>query len=378
MPRRPLAASLALAGCPGPADLPPPFPGDWRPPQGAWTYEGPDRLILAEDDGVYETGAYGVWDPGAGAWVAEGGAAHGDAVVGCAGPWLLVVNRMFADNLQFVEPAGGATVGQYSVGNGSNPAAVAFWGERAFVALYETAYLAVLRWDTGVELDRIDLSAWADADGLPEPSQIFVHGGLVWLTLQRLSRAAAWWEAEEPGVLLAIDPEALEVVREIPLGLANPTGRWSLEGDVARGAAVGGYFADATQQQILLDGGLLEVDLAAGAAAALPLSEGVAGANVYDAAIAGDRAWISADAGWGDEARYEAWSLSGAAPLDVLFTGYTPAWTWEDPADPGAGVWVARRNDYAVERRSWPDGALVERVDTALQPSSIERCGEGR
>ncbi|MFH1465714.1 MAG: hypothetical protein ABIO70_15110 [Pseudomonadota bacterium] len=376
--RRLAAGAMLLAGCPGPEPAAPAFPGDWLPPEGFWAYSGPERLIVAEDDGVYDAGAYGVYDPGAGAWVAEGGVAHGDALVACAGPWLVVINRMFGDNLQFVDPEDGATVGQYSVGNGANPAAVVFWGQRAFVSLYEADHLAVLRWDTGAQVGAVDLSPWADADGLPEASQLFVHGGLVWVTLQRLSREAAWWESHLEGVLLGIDPEALEVAVEIPLGVNNPTGRWSLVGDLARVAAVGGYFTDASQQQILLDGGLLEADLAAATARPLGLTEQVAGANVYDAVTDGVTAWLSADTGWGDEASYQAWSVDEPALLGTLFSGYTPAWAWEDEEVPADGVWVARRNEYALELRAWPGGELVSSVDTALQPSAIERCRPGR
>jgi hypothetical protein len=157
----------------------------------------------------------------------------------------------------------------------------------------------------------------------------------------------------------------------------NPTGRWSLEGDLARVAAVGGYFTDASQEEILLDGGLLEADLAAGVARPLALTETLAGANVYDAVVDGEWAWLSADTGWGDGSSYEAWSLAGPEHLGSLFRGYTPAWTWEDAADPAAGVWVARRNDYALELRAWPEGEVIAQVDTALQPSALERCGAG-
>ncbi len=369
---------LALVGCacPSPSDSGglPAFPGDWTPPAGFWGYEGPERVIVTETDSARETGAYSVLDPASGAWLAFGEAAHSDNAASCAGPWLLVINRYYGDNLQFVDPETGATVAQYSVGNGTNPQAAVFWGERVFVSLYQTDYLLVAEWDTGEELARVDLSPWTDSDGMAEASQLFVHDGLLWVTLQAWNQLEGWVLAGN-GTLLGVDPDSLEVVEEIELGLPNPSGRWNLDGATARIAAHGDYI-DA-DEALVLDGGLLEVDLAAGTAGAMALSEEEAQANIYDAVIHGDDAWLSAFSTYFDSS-YEAWSLSGPTRGESLFEGYTPAWSWEDPSEPSAGVWLARFGEGTVEHRSWPDGALIASHEAALFPAWLERCSPGR
>jgi hypothetical protein len=347
----------------------PAFPGDFVPPAGAWSYSGPERLIVVEVDNAYETGTYGVLDPGGGAWISEGQPSHSDASSACAGPWLLVVNQLYGDNLQFVDPETGATVGQYSVGNGNNPNGVVFWGERVFVSLYERDWLLVARWDTGEELDRIDLSPWADADGVPEASQLFLHDGLLWLTLQRLDRAD--WRPADEGMLLAFDPESLALVHELALGLPNPSGRWSVAGEIASVAANGAYLDG---EELVLDGGLVQVDLAAARVLDPPLLEAAVGSNINDGAVHGDQAWLALDDGWAEN-RYEAWSLAEPpGSQGQLFEGFTPTWAWEDATDPSAGIWLARKSEGTVERRSWPDGALEESHEAALFPSWLERC----
>ncbi len=370
-----LTLTLHGCACTTPQDTAgiPAFPGDWTPPTGFWTYDGPERVIVTETDTSRETGSYSVLDPQTGDWLALGEPAHSDNVAGCAGAWLLVINRYYGDNLQFVDPETGATVAQYSVGNGTNPQAAVFWGERVFVSLYQTDYLLVAQWDTGEEIGRVDLSPWTDDDGMAEASQLFVHDGLLWVTLQAWDQLRAWTLAGD-GTLLGVDPESMDVVEEIPLGLPNPSGRWNLDGDMARVAAHGAYLDG---DDLVLDGGLLEVDLASGTASTMELSEELAQANIYDAVIHGDDVWLSAFSSFYDSS-YEAWSLEGPTQGDTLFEGYTPAWTWEDPADPSAGVWLARFGEGTVEHRSWPDGALIDSHESALFPAWLERCGAGR
>jgi hypothetical protein len=360
--------SVGLGCEPEPYDSSPPdFPGDFEAPAGFWSYSGPERLVLFEADRAYEAGSYSVYDPVDERWIAQGEPSHSDASTACAGAWLLVVNQMFGDNLQFVDPDSGETVAQYSVGNGSNPNAVVFHGEQAFVSLYERDYLPVLRWDTGEELARVDLSPWADADGLPEASQLFVHGGLLWLTLQRLDRST--WTPADEGMLLGIDPESHAVVREIPLGLPNPAGRWSIEGDDASVAANGAYLE---AEDLVLDGGLVRVDLSEGVAEPSPLSEALVASNINDAIIRGEHAWLALDDGWAAN-RMVAWSLEGPTELDTLFEGFTPSWAWDDPVQPRS-VWLARQSEGRLEQRGWPDGALWSSVETALFPAWVERC----
>jgi DNA-binding beta-propeller fold protein YncE len=119
---------------------------------------------------------------------------HSDAVVRIQGERAFVVNRFLGDNLQVLDPTRGfATVLQCSTGPGSNPHDVAVAGpHKAYVTRYDERELWIVDPDgpscAGFRLGAIDLSPWADADGLPEMDQMALVGDRLFVTLERLDR----------------------------------------------------------------------------------------------------------------------------------------------------------------------------------------------
>ncbi|MBN1335775.1 MAG: hypothetical protein JXB39_07420 [Deltaproteobacteria bacterium] len=367
-----ILAALLLAACgPDRGDTGlPPFPGDFVPPAGFWAWEGPDRLLVTEVDPTWQAGYFGVVDPASGAWIAEGGQAHTDAVAACAGAFLLVINRMGADNLQFVDPRAGTVVAQWSTGEGSNPQSVVFWGEEAWVTLYEETGLLVADWTTGTEIARVDLSRWADADGIPEASQAFAWGGILWVTLERMDRTASWTPAGE-SVLLGIDPASRAVVVEIPLGLGDVNGGWTVEDGIASSAASGALWEpDGTT--LALDGGIVRVDLAARAVAGVPLTEAQVGRDVRAALTQGDRAWISTYDEDLDN-RLEAWDLAHGRQVAALPEAFVAGWHRTGAGD----VWIAEHSAARLRRIAWEDGAALATLPTLARPVSVRTCEAG-
>lgn len=349
-------------------DTAPPGPWTgWSPPSGPWSYEGPPRVLVAEADEAMDAGAVGVLDPESETWVHEGDPIHADAVGACAGPFLLVVNRFLADNLQFLDATSGTTLAQWSTGNGTNPTAVVFLGEEAWVSLYEQPTLLVARWDTGAEIARVDLGPWADADGVPEVSDLFFLDGLLWATLQRMDRDGEWQPAGGSR-LLGVDPDRREVVQEIVLPLDNPNGGWRLRGTLLEGAAVGAW-SDASGTTLALDGGLLSVDPKAGTAEVL-LSEEAIGRNLVAALPAGERTWLSTyDASWTNHLEIwdgPPWSL-GTEVLSGFYAG------WDQAGD--GSVWVADHTAARVRRLDGASGLERGGADTVLRPTDVAVCG---
>ncbi len=102
---------------------------------------------------------------------------------------LYVVNRFGQDNIQVVDPATLATVFQFSTGNGSNPADIAFASpNKAYVTLYEKANLLIVNPQTGASLGSVALGGLADADGIPEMDRMERIGPWLFVALQRLDR----------------------------------------------------------------------------------------------------------------------------------------------------------------------------------------------
>jgi hypothetical protein len=144
---------------------------------------------------------------------------------------IFVVNRYLADNIQIVEndPVF-STIGQYSVGNGSNPHDIRLKDHtKAYVSRYEWKTLLICDPSTGDSLGSIDLSPFADADGIPEMDRMEIVGDRLFVTLNSINRTT--WLPDGPGKIAVIDVNADTLVdcdpdstgvQPITLNLENP------------------------------------------------------------------------------------------------------------------------------------------------------------
>ncbi|GIW39474.1 MAG: hypothetical protein KatS3mg076_0051 [Candidatus Binatia bacterium] len=212
---------------------------------------------------------------------------HSDAVVRVAGNRVYVVNRIFADNIQILDPeAGFATVVQCSTGNGTNPHDILVLdGEKAYVTLYDTGKLLVVDPEPAPDCSdfvrgEIDLSAFADADGNPEPDQMAFVGGRVFVSIQRLDRNNFFVPAGA-AALLEIDPEKDEVVAEITLGGRNPFA--TTKGLVVQGGEI---VVAETGQFGVLDGGIERVQASTRMPEGFFVTEAELGGDINDFVLA--------------------------------------------------------------------------------------------
>jgi hypothetical protein len=152
-------------------------------------------------------------------WTVDEGLAsvHSDAVAREHGGLIYVVNRLYQDNVQVLDPAQGfATVRQFSVGPGSNPQDIVFTSPtRAYVSRYEETTLLEVDPTTGGVTDTIDLSEFADADGIPEMGQMAIWRDFLFVTIQRLDRDYFWLPVP-PSYLAVIDTDTNELVDTDP------------------------------------------------------------------------------------------------------------------------------------------------------------------
>jgi hypothetical protein len=127
-----------------------------------------------------------------GSYTVDVGAApvHSDAVSRWYGGLVYVVNRYGQDNIQILDPDDGfSTIAQHSTGNGTNPKDIEFLTPtKAFVSLYERNDLLIMNPETGEHLGTIDLSIFADSDGLCEMDQMLMKGRRLFVAIQRLDR----------------------------------------------------------------------------------------------------------------------------------------------------------------------------------------------
>jgi hypothetical protein len=144
---------------------------------------------------------------------------------------IFVVNRYLADNVQIVESCPPfATIGQYSVGNGSNPHDMRLVdGTKAYVSRYEWKTLLICDPYTGDSLGTIDLGSLADSDGIPDMDRMEIADGRLFVTLNSIDRVT--WQPDGLGKIAVIDVEADTLVdcdpnsagvQPIILDLPNP------------------------------------------------------------------------------------------------------------------------------------------------------------
>jgi len=130
---------------------------------------------------------------------------------------------------------------------GINPQDVAVDSKgRRWVTRFERPTLAIIEPD-GSFSGTVDLSADADADGLPEPAGIHITGDHAYVAIERLDRCGGWVPTG-PAKILEIDLTTREVTKRIELGGANPFGRlvpvpWDSSGNTVVVALAGRFLS---------------------------------------------------------------------------------------------------------------------------------------
>ena len=139
---------------------------------------------------------------------------HGDAGVRYHGGMIYIINRLGQDNILVLDASDpGTPLMQFSVGNGTNPQDIAILSpERAFVSRYEVPTVLIVNPTTGDSLGHVDLSAFADDDGVPEMAEMALLGGRLYVAIQRLDRSGFPWNPVDDSYLVAVDAASGELI----------------------------------------------------------------------------------------------------------------------------------------------------------------------
>ena len=134
---------------------------------------------------------------------------HSDAVSRYYDGLIYVVNRMGGDNIQILDPAVGfSTIRQFSVGSGSDPHDIAFAGRtKAYVSKCNETELLIINPVSGAQTGTVDLSSFADGDGIPEMDCMILVGDRLFVSIQRLDRNN-YWLPVAPSYIAVIDTNA--------------------------------------------------------------------------------------------------------------------------------------------------------------------------
>jgi hypothetical protein len=138
---------------------------------------------------------------------------NADAFVTADQRYIYVINRG-GDNIQVIDPRKNfSTIANYSTGAGSNPHDIEIVSStKAYITLYQKNSILIVNPLTGAQLGTIDLSQFADSDGIPEMDQMISAGGKIFVTIQRLTN----YSPSAAGLIVVIDPATDTIVDTDP------------------------------------------------------------------------------------------------------------------------------------------------------------------
>jgi hypothetical protein len=186
-----------------------------------------------------------------------------------------------------------SVVTQFSVaGAGLNPRDIeAITPDRAYITLYESNSILICNPLTGATLGSIDLSAFADGDGLCEMDQMARVGDRVFVAVQAMERRTSPWTTTGGSRLVVIDTTTDAIVDvdpltpepdAIPLTGQNPYWRMHFDGRLGRLLLV------ASGSFLLRDGGLEVVNPFTLQSEGFLVDEGALGGELLDFAVVDD------------------------------------------------------------------------------------------
>jgi hypothetical protein len=262
--------------------------------------------------------------------------------VALGGATVALLERFGADAVRLYDAESvvdwSAPIAEFSTGELSNPVSVAACGDALAVARYGRAELALYAKD-GASLGEIDLSPWADADGLPEAADLISIEDRLYVALQRLDRSSAPWQAAGDGLVVAIDCATRAVVDAVPVGPNPSIATWPA--DPSRLLVRTGVYYDRDNRTVL-DGavGVLNPE---DHTVTTWWTEAEAGFNLTKAVgTAEGMLVLSQD----DAARYAVHCLT---PNDRIDAEKTQAFLFSADAAPDGTVWVSARPSWEFE-----------------------------
>ena len=307
---------------------------------------------------------------------------HSDAVVRTYRDKVYIINRLGQDNVLVLDQSDLKTpLTQYSTGNGSNPHDMAFVSEeKAYISRYGQTQLLIVNPVTGDLLGEVELSVFADADGLPEISQLALYGNHLFAACQRLDRDNGWVPTDV-SVIAVVDVLTDQVVdvdantagvQGIVMASKNPAGA------VLRGNK---WFLSAVNTfDDLTDGGVEVIDLENLRSDGVVLGEGTFGGNLSSLAMVSDDEGyvVVLDASFVNVVkRFGLATQSVSAGLSGLSGGFVPSLgvfggrlyvldggSFVDPTSAGVRV-------YDVKT----DQLVAGPISTGLLPASIAFVG---
>ncbi len=248
-----------------------------------------------------------------------------------------VIARFGADAIDVVHPGNGWQVTkEYSVEAGTNPQDIAVVSaDRAYVDRLAAADLLVVHPTSGTVIDRVDISAYADQDGVPEAAMLYHLDGKVFVLLQRLDPNLM---PTDSSGLLVLDGATGIVESDIALTGINPTGKLRYSKAIERLVIIeSGSFG-------VLDGGIEYFNPKDNTLSGFVITEEALGGDLVDAVIASENkgyAVVGVMEGESMSNRIVSFDPSTGTKLDDMLISDQWAYSYVDITPDNAELWVS-------------------------------------
>ena len=307
---------------------------------------------------------------------------HSDAAVRTYRDKVYIINRLGQDNVIVLDRSDLKTpLTQYSTGNGSNPYDMAFVSEeKAYISRYEQTQLLIVNPVTGDLLGEVELSVFADADGLPEVSQLALYGNHLFAACQRLDRDNGWVPTDV-SVIAVVDVLTDQVV-DVDANTAGVQGI-VMTGKNPAGAVQRGnkwFLSAVNSRDDFTDGGIEVVNLANLRSDGVVLGGTDLGGNLWSLAMVSDDEGyvVVSDASFVNVVkRFDLATQSVSAGLSGLSGGFVPSLgvfggrlyvldqgSFVDPTSAGVKVYDVKTDEL-----------VAGPINTGLPPSGIAFVG---
>ena len=322
-----------------------------------------------------------------------------DIMVAAYGKYFYRIERYQADNITKFDIAAPSTpIYQYSVLGGdetgsANPHAMIFLNDqKAYLLRYEKATAWIVNpsatTESAFKIGELDLSAYADSDGIPEMESGIIVNGKLFITLQRMDQNNGWVPSNTAYAAVFDTTTDTEIdtgiansdgVKGIPLPVKNPgviqylsaTNTVYLQGAGDYGSSWSGRDPD-------YSGGIVTIDPSTYAATLL-VDDGDADSHPYGnisgmAIVSAGKGYLVGYAGWGDNTLYGFSPVTGAVtvPVHTDLAGKNIAGVQSGTyPDKNGMLWVCNQTDAQVIVLNTVDDTIDETIATNLSPIMV-------
>ncbi|MCD6513138.1 MAG: hypothetical protein J7K61_06020 [Thermoplasmata archaeon] len=300
---------------------------------------------------------------------------HGDDVVKYYNGKIYVVNRYGYDYIQVFD-ANMHEIDNWKLEKDSNPHDIAIVNGKAYITCYDKSHMLVLNADDGNLIKKIDLSQFADTDGLPEANKMAVFNNRIFVTLQCLDRNNYYTPSGE-SYLVVIDTSTDSVERAIKLLSTNPfsspvidgmyiyvdeVGRWGIEdGGIEKINALNYNSMGFVIDENTAGGDIVDFDIS-------PKHEGIAGMiiqfleDIFNIHLIKQRMWIVTS----DSSFKTHLILYDFNSINEIY--HTNSYSIVDIACNGKNAWVADRESNGIKIFDEDGNMVNELSDVSSYP----------